>query len=210
MSCGTSFYLGLITLRECEEAVDLTAMLLGYRDLYIAGSFCEVRPASFWEHLDLFIEKRFTGGERRTYRTLGYLTPEEVRYAAVILGKPLDDFHAAPSNTKGSTRWAIPPIAFYFALVSFIGFAVWISSPTTTKAPPPKPVQNACANRPQPNPGVYARYDQSPSVAPLTLTTEVGSNYFVKMTRLVDGLSFPFTSLADRPCEQRFRRARSY
>ena len=25
----------------------------------------------------------------------------------------------------------------------------------------PEPVQNACANRPQPNPGVYVRYDQS-------------------------------------------------
>jgi hypothetical protein len=99
-------------------------MLLGYRDLYIAGSFCEVRPASFWEQFDLFFEKRLTGSEQRTYRTFGYLTPEEVRYAAVILGKPLDDFHAAPSNTKGSARWAIPPISYYFALVSFITFKV--------------------------------------------------------------------------------------
>src|SRR5216683_2573342 len=81
------------SLQECEEAVDLAAMLLGYRDLYIAGSFCEVRPASFWERLNLFIEKRVTGVERRTYRTLGYLTPEEVKYAAVILAMPSRNFN---------------------------------------------------------------------------------------------------------------------
>jgi len=88
------------SLQECEEAVDLAAMLLGYRDLYIAGSFCEVRPASFWGRLSLFIEKRVTGVERRTYRTFGYLTPEEVKYAAVILAMPSGSFNVNTSKIK--------------------------------------------------------------------------------------------------------------
>jgi hypothetical protein len=185
------------SLRECEEAVDLTAMLLGYRDLYIAGSFCEVRPASFWEHLDLFIEKRFTGVERRTYRTFGYLTPEEVRYAAVILGKPLDSFRSTPSEGKRSNPLALPKLAT--AIAAFVG-VIWlassISSSTTTKPPQPKLTQKApqsklaqgvCASRPQPNQGVYARYDHAPNVAPLTLRTESGSNYFVKIEDAISG-----------------------
>jgi hypothetical protein len=52
-------------LRECEEAVDLTAMLLGYRDIYVAGS--------------------------AQMRTVGYLTPEEVRYAAMLLGQTAEN-----------------------------------------------------------------------------------------------------------------------
>lgn len=48
-------------LRESEEAVDLTAMLLGFRDFYVTGS--KVRTPD--------------GGYR-----LGYLTEEEVSYAA--------------------------------------------------------------------------------------------------------------------------------
>ncbi len=175
------------SLQECEEAVDLTAMLLGYRDLYIAGSFCEVRPASFWGRLSLFIEKRVTGVERRTYRTFGYLTPEEVKYAAVILAMPSGSFNVNTSKIKSSARWAFPPIAYSFAVVAIMGFAAWISSPTTTKPALPKLVQNACATRPQPNEGVYARYDQSPSVAPLTLRTASGSNYFVKIADAVNG-----------------------
>src|SRR5258708_891502 len=36
-------------LAECEEAVDLTAMLLGYRDFFVAGSqYVEVSHPTFW------------------------------------------------------------------------------------------------------------------------------------------------------------------
>jgi len=174
-------------LQECEEAVDLTAMLLGYRELYLAGSFCEVRPATFWQRLGSSIEKRITGVERRTYRTFGYLTPEEVRYAAVILGKPLDDFRAAPFQAKGSALSEIPPVVYSFVAFGIIYLAVLISTPTITKAPEPKIAHSVCASRPQPNQGIYARYTQSPDVAPLTLRTGSGSNYFVKIEDAVSG-----------------------
>ncbi len=181
------------SLQEREEAVDLTAMLLGYRDLYVAGSFCEVRPVSFRQRLGLFIERRFEGVERRTYRTFGYLTPDEVRYAAVIMGKPLDDFHAVPSKAN-SGFLATPKIIFASVVLGVLGLVFSISSPTTIKsplpilvAPQPKFAQNVCASRPQPNQGVYARYDQSPTVAPLTLRTEGGSNYFVKIEDATSG-----------------------
>ena len=36
-------------LRECEVAVDLTAMILGYRDFYLDGcEYLETRPIRFW------------------------------------------------------------------------------------------------------------------------------------------------------------------
>jgi hypothetical protein len=176
-------------LQDSEEAVDLTAMLLGYRDLYVAGSFCEVGPASFLGLINLFIEKRVTGVERRAYRTFGYLTPEEVRYASVILGKPLDDFRATPLKPKGSVLSEIPLLAYSCILVGIICLAVLVRSPPTTapqqklvqKSQKPELVQSVCANQPQPNHGVYARYDQSPNVAPLTIRTETGSNYFIKI-----------------------------
>jgi hypothetical protein len=42
---------------------------------------------------------------------LGYLTPEEVRYAAVALGKPLDGFEA-PRITNGSPLSGLIKLAF--------------------------------------------------------------------------------------------------
>lgn len=164
-------------LQDREEAVDLTAMLLGYRDLYVAGSFCEVGPTSFWGRINPLSEKRVAGVQGRIYRTLGYLTPEEVRYAAVILGKPLEDFRTAPLRPKGSVLSEIPPLVYSVIAVGFICLAVLVQGPTT-----PAPQQTLmCANQPQPNHGVYARYDYSPNVAPLTIKTERGSNYFVKI-----------------------------
>lgn len=73
-------------LRKDEEAVDLTAMLLGYRDFYVAGSE--------------YLETHDTDGV--TVQTFGYLTPEEVRYAAIALGKPLKDFEARRVRKKAS------------------------------------------------------------------------------------------------------------
>jgi hypothetical protein len=175
-------------LQETEEAVDLTAMLLGYRDLYVAGSFVEIIPTAFWPRLGLFIERNFERIERRTYRTLGYLTPEEVRYAAVVLGKPLDSCQASPLASKNNSPWG--PWKTTAAIVAFTGVILsgtLISAPTTSKAPPPKPTLDVCATRPQPNQGIYARYDRSQDVAPLKLTTPFGSNYFIKVTDAANG-----------------------
>jgi hypothetical protein len=61
-------------LRDQETAVDLTAMLLGYRDFYVAG--CEsIRIERKW----------FSRAETHAHQLYGYLTPDEVRYADRIL-----------------------------------------------------------------------------------------------------------------------------
>ena len=107
-------------LRECEEAVDLTAMLLGYRDVYVNGSeYLEIRSSS----------------EKRTLESLGYLTPEEVRYAAVILGKPLEDFQAGRETV--TERALSGAVKLTLAAAAVVGL-VWIStaSPTTKTAAP--------------------------------------------------------------------------
>ena len=107
-------------LRECEEAVDLTAMLLGYRDVYVDGSeYLEIRSSS----------------EKRTFQSLGYLTPEEVRYAAVILGKPLEDFQAGRETV--TERALSGAVKLTLAAAAVVGL-IWIStaSPTTKTAAP--------------------------------------------------------------------------
>ena len=107
-------------LRECEEAVDLTAMLLGYRDVYVNGSeYLEIRSSS----------------EKRTLESLGYLTPEEVRYAAVILGKPLEDFQAGRETV--TERALSGAVKLTLAAAAVVGL-IWIStaSPTTKTAAP--------------------------------------------------------------------------
>lgn len=53
-----------------------------------------------------------------------------------------------------------------------------------TPSPPPNDV---CANRPQPYQGLYARHEQHPDVAPLTLRTASGSNYVVKINEAASG-----------------------
>jgi hypothetical protein len=74
-------------LEENEVAVDLTAMLLGYKDFYLAGCHRELQPKSISQHLGRFF-RRWLGVDRRIFQTLGYLTPEEVRFAAELLGTP--------------------------------------------------------------------------------------------------------------------------
>lgn len=57
-------------LRDIEKAVDLTAMLLGYRDIFIAGK-------------QYVLSERWDGSELvRNVRTGGYLTMAEVHEAA--------------------------------------------------------------------------------------------------------------------------------
>jgi hypothetical protein len=64
------------TLRTQEEAVDLTAMLLGYRDFYVTGCV-------HYRGEDGGIFARiFSTHSRRRWR-VGYLSQEEVRYAAI-------------------------------------------------------------------------------------------------------------------------------
>jgi hypothetical protein len=55
-------------LRRCEKAVDLTAMLLGFRLLYASGAY-----------------KEWHSQNRVDVQTLGYLRPEEVQIANEIL-----------------------------------------------------------------------------------------------------------------------------
>jgi hypothetical protein len=119
-------------LRECEEAVDLTAMLLGYRDVYVAGSeYLEVRPASAWESFRLSLRRRILGVQTRAFQSLGYLTPEEVRYAAIALGKPLDGFEA-PRITNGSLLSGLIKLAFAAAGLAGV---VWLSSIPQQRSP---------------------------------------------------------------------------
>jgi hypothetical protein len=62
-------------LKEKEEAVDLTAMLLGFRDFYVTGCQSVNKKKRSW--MDVL-----AGKNRYTIRYLGYLTPEEVDYVA--------------------------------------------------------------------------------------------------------------------------------
>jgi hypothetical protein len=166
-------------LQEQEEAVDLAAMLLGYRDLYVAGSFVEVAPASLWGRIGLFMEQRLHGIERRSYRTLGYLTPEEVRYAAIVMGKPLDTLQTSSAAARSNPNGILVKTAIGIVALSGVAFfGSSIPAPTSSKAPV---TSDACAARRQPEQGVYANYVESPGIAPLTIKTESGSNYFIKV-----------------------------
>jgi hypothetical protein len=75
-------------LRECEVAVDLTAMLLGYRDFYLDGcEYLETRPVEFWPRFQHEIRHAFNRSTTpRLVRSISYLKPEEVSYAAYHLG----------------------------------------------------------------------------------------------------------------------------
>jgi uncharacterized protein YecT (DUF1311 family) len=78
-------------LQACEEAVDLTAMLNGYRDLYVVG--CETIKSY-----------SVPGGTRTERYELGYLKPEEVRYAAGILGRRPENSSTSPASPPPRIR----------------------------------------------------------------------------------------------------------
>jgi hypothetical protein len=74
-------------LRDEEVAVDLTCMLLGYRDYYVTG--CQVHeqeePSGILSHTNKLFSELFglgTSYETPTTHRLGYLSREEVHYAA--------------------------------------------------------------------------------------------------------------------------------
>jgi hypothetical protein len=70
-------------LRECEVAVDLTAMLLGYRDFYLDGcEYIETRPRAFWDRFKHELKYAFGRNQIRLTKSVSYLKPEEVAYAA--------------------------------------------------------------------------------------------------------------------------------
>jgi hypothetical protein len=75
-------------LRECEVAVDLTAMLLGYRDFYLDGcEYLETRPIEFWPRFQHELRHAFRRTSKpRLVKSISYLKPEEVAYAAYHLG----------------------------------------------------------------------------------------------------------------------------
>ena len=75
-------------LADCEEAVYLTAMLLGYRDIYVStANYSEVGPSKFFDKLRFEIKRAFSGNRVRQYQWLGYLRPEEVCFAAKQMGR---------------------------------------------------------------------------------------------------------------------------
>lgn len=77
-------------LRKYEKAVDLTAMILGYRLFYLMGSIYIPRPIDFWDKLVAHCNEFLFG--HRSYRKLGYLSKEEIEYVCSLLTKK-----AAPS-----------------------------------------------------------------------------------------------------------------
>lgn len=56
------------------------------------------------------------------------------------------------------------------------------NQPPVSAAPPP-----SCVDRPQPLQGLYRSYDTTQPLAPLTIQTTAGSNYFVKLEDAASG-----------------------
>jgi hypothetical protein len=72
-------------LRRCEKAVDLTAMMLGFRCLFATGTYKEIRLK---DHIEV--------------RQQGYLSPEEVRQADQIIEEYQDTLRPTQPQTKGT------------------------------------------------------------------------------------------------------------
>lgn len=71
-------------LHRTEEAVDLTAMMLGYRDFFTTGCAYTAYASDMQWHqrlFDWFKETAGIGDPRKSFH-IGYLKAEEVRYAA--------------------------------------------------------------------------------------------------------------------------------
>jgi hypothetical protein len=65
-------------LKSQEEAVDLTAMLLGFRDFYVTGSRTVRRQQLSWA-------EQLAGYEAYQISSVGYLTQEEISHAAMYM-----------------------------------------------------------------------------------------------------------------------------
>jgi hypothetical protein len=100
-------------LQECEVAVDLTAMLFGYRDFYFySGEY--LRTQDHW---------------------LGYLKPEEVRYAAGVLGRPPTRLNRPTPSAKKLNL----TLAKAFIAASFVGAFFWLLNHTGSPAVEERP-----------------------------------------------------------------------
>ncbi len=78
--------------KHVEEVVDLTAMWLGYRGLFLEYSTYGhteetevISPSSFFEALKKCVSGKKTVRVTRTWSSLGYLTEEELRFAATLM-----------------------------------------------------------------------------------------------------------------------------
>ncbi len=76
-------------LRRCEKAVDLTAMMLGFRCLFGTGTYKEIQLQN---HMEV--------------RQQGYLSPEEVRQADRII----QEYQDTPRRTQSQTEETIDRI----------------------------------------------------------------------------------------------------
>jgi hypothetical protein len=78
-------------LQHEEVAVDLTAMLLGFREFYRRG--VEYQP--ILERIVLIVVAIFLRVWISRTRTVGYLTPQEVRYAGQVMDAKLSERNGA-------------------------------------------------------------------------------------------------------------------
>jgi hypothetical protein len=74
---------------------------------------------------------------------------------------------------------ALPRVLGFYAAIMLVLVCVcyllaWADRPSLL-------ISDPCAGRPQPPQGVYRWYTESPDIAPLTIRTAAGSNYFVKL-----------------------------
>ncbi len=72
-------------LRRTEPAVDLTAMILGYRDFYLNNRSMIGSDASILERLGHMFNELFLTQDKK--RELGYLSNEEIIYASNLIIK---------------------------------------------------------------------------------------------------------------------------
>ncbi|HMM87985.1 hypothetical protein [Bradyrhizobium sp.] len=92
-------------LHSEEPAVDLTAMWLGYRDIFVAGAdYVEVGPSRFVDKLIAEYRRHRSGDLIRHYTSLGYLSPEEVCFAARQMG--WRSGYMPRPEPRGSVRFA--------------------------------------------------------------------------------------------------------
>ncbi|SIO66968.1 hypothetical protein SAMN05443247_11583 [Bradyrhizobium erythrophlei] len=183
-------------LREHETAVDLAAMLLGYRDIYVLGCERHEVDVSYGSYSRV---------ETRRHYKLGYLEPDEVRYAASLLGRPSE----AKPKAKYSPRFlltklsAAAPVAALIirSQLTILGvvaalavFVIWLprsqlvnSSNVGASKPQIATSPVGCQAQHQPIHGIYARYGAFDPIAQFTIRTPSGSNYYVKLENAETG-----------------------
>jgi hypothetical protein len=95
-------------LRDVEKAVDLTAMLLGFRELYETACY-----------------KTWYSGNTINHQRLGYLTPEEVAFANELLADPRPRLHIPPSFRPAAQIPLLLMIGLFIVGGSFPLYKMW-------------------------------------------------------------------------------------